>query len=368
MASGAASPRFSAIFFTATVLASSAACSGDDTRDDSESSISVTTGVSGSGGSRGTTHASATSATATTGMGGAGGAMGGPPYPIVLAHGFFGFNDFAGAGFLTYFYQVKDYLAQHGETVYTPAVDPFNDSTYRGAQLATAIDQIRSQTGAAKVVIIGHSQGGLDARVVAHDHPEEVAAVITIATPHYGTPIADVAVKLLQDNNFKDIVDALVNLIGAPLYDQIGTQTAVSKPLYLFSQPGIAAFNAAYPDAPGVFYASLSGRSDLNYGGQDCAPDKKLPFIEGANGEADPVDPTLLITAPILDGNGPQPFVHDGLVRAVDARWGEFWGCVPADHLDEVGQLFGDSPGLGNSWQYKDFYLSLVQYIRQLGY
>ena len=25
----------------------------------------------------------------------------GPPYPIVLCHGFFGFNDFAGAGFLT---------------------------------------------------------------------------------------------------------------------------------------------------------------------------------------------------------------------------------------------------------------------------
>ena len=53
----------------------------------------------------------------------------GPPYPIVLAHGFFGFEDFAGAGFLTYYYDVKEHLAQQGETqVFTPAVDPFNHS------------------------------------------------------------------------------------------------------------------------------------------------------------------------------------------------------------------------------------------------
>ena len=35
----------------------------------------------------------------------------GPPYPIVLAHGFFGFEQFAGVDFATYFYGVKDYLS-----------------------------------------------------------------------------------------------------------------------------------------------------------------------------------------------------------------------------------------------------------------
>src|SRR5262245_21836505 len=88
----------------------------------------------------------------------------GPPYPIVLAHGFFGFENFAGIDAITYFYGVKDELAKNGETlVFTPAVDPFNDSKTRGAQLLAEIEKILAQTGHAKVNLIGHSQGGLDA-------------------------------------------------------------------------------------------------------------------------------------------------------------------------------------------------------------
>jgi triacylglycerol lipase len=67
----------------------------------------------------------------------------GPPYPIVLAHGFFGFERFAGADFLTYFYEVKDELAAHGEReVFTPSVDPFNDSLTRSARLLTQLEAI----------------------------------------------------------------------------------------------------------------------------------------------------------------------------------------------------------------------------------
>src|SRR5438093_104353 len=82
----------------------------------------------------------------------------GAAYPIVLAHGLFGFDKFAGADFAEYFYGVKAELAKHGETeVFTPTVDPFNSSVYRGAQLASKVQQILAQTGAAKVILIGHS-------------------------------------------------------------------------------------------------------------------------------------------------------------------------------------------------------------------
>jgi len=290
----------------------------------------------------------------------------GAPWPIVLAHGFFGFDDFAGAGFLTYFYGVKDDLAANGEVVFTPAVDPFNDSTYRGAQLWAEIEKIKAATGKSKVVIIGHSQGGLDARVVAHDHPESVAAVVTLATPHTGTPVADIAMKLLANDDFSGIVDALVNLIGAELYDTVGNETSVTKPLKLFAQPGIQAFNAKYTDAPGIFYASIGGRSDGEYGGQDCAPTTSVPFVEMYNSESDALEPLLWITAPILAGNGPKPKAHDGLVRAADARWGQFWGCIPADHMDEVGQIGGDNPG--SAFDHKKFYRDLVAHLRSLGY
>ena len=58
---------------------------------------------------------------------------------------------------------------------------------------------------------------------------------------------------------------------------------------------------------------------------------------------------------------------NDGLVRVADARWGTFLGCVPADHLDQIGHLFGGPPGLGNGWRWLDFYADLVRFVRAQG-
>jgi triacylglycerol lipase len=319
--------------------------------------------ITGAGGGPAAVTASAVTAGVGGGEGGGGGMAKGAPYPFVLAHGFFGFEKFAGSDFLTYFYKVKEHLAQQGEEVDTPSVDPFNSSDYRGQQLITRIEAFLAKTGASKVNLIAHSQGGLDARVVAHDRPDLVASVVTVATPHQGTPVADVALKLLGDPNAQKVIDDLAQLLGGPLYDQIGNQTSLAKPLYLFSKVGIAEFNAKYTDSPGVFYASVGGRSVYHTSDNDCAGDLSLQFITQWNKKLDPVDPLLGATSLIL-GSG----AHDGLVRNKDAHWGEFWGCVPADHLDEIGQLFGDSAGLGNEWDHLKFYSLLVQYIRQRGY
>jgi triacylglycerol lipase len=346
----------------------SGAC-GSSGQDNSATATGAGGFVTGASSSGTASHsASASVSSSSSGTGGSGGMTGsGPPYPVVLAHGFFGFEKFAGQDFLTYFYGVKDYLAQKGEMVTTPSVDPFNDSTTRGAQLADRVHEVLMQTGAAKVNIIGHSQGGLDARVVAHDHPDWVASVVTVATPHHGTPISDIALKLLADPNAQQIIDQLANLIGAPLYDQIGNTTSVVKGLSQFSQQGIADFNAKYPDAPGVYYASIGGRSNLKGKDADCTGTFAIPFLKALDGDVDPVDPLLSITGLALS-NGVDGVSNDGLVRAKDAQWGDFWGCVPADHLDEIGQLFGDDPGIGNGFNHKDFYWKLVSYLRFKGY
>jgi triacylglycerol lipase len=326
-------------------------------------------GVDGSGGASGSGGAG--------GAGGSGGAVDagpdapdklGPPYPIVLAHGFFGFEEFAGVGFATYFYGVKAHLAGAGETlVFTPAVDPFNDSTYRGQQLIVHVEQILAQTGHAKVNLIGHSQGGLDARVVAHDRPDLVASVTTFATPHQGTPVADVVLGLVQNPNAKSFVDWLVKIAAAPLYDQAGTETALSKPMHLFSEQGIAEFNAKYVDRAGVRYFSLTGRSDWHLGGTACQSQDAPPFVTKYQSELDPIDPALSLTEAMLDGGLGNPYANDGLVRADDAKWGTFLGCVPADHLDQIGHLFGDSPGLGNGFDHQELYAELIAFLRSKG-
>ena len=70
----------------------------------------------------------------------------------------------------------------------------------------------------------------------------------------------------------------------------------------------------------------------------------------------------------IISPNLFDPVANDGLVPVESAKWGTFLGCVPADHLDEIGQIGGLPPGLGNDWRHKPFYVSLVSYLRAHGY
>jgi len=331
----------------------------------------VLTGVggSGAGGTVGAGGAGGESSTSGGDGGGGGSATKlGPPYPIVLAHGFFGFEKFAGQDFVTYFYGVKQQLQGEGEIVFTPAVDPFNTSDFRGAQLAARIEEIVAKTGYEKVNIIGHSQGGLDARVAANLRPDLVASVVTVATPHGGSPVADVVLKIVADPNAQGVVSDLFNLIGAPLYDEIGEETDVILPLKLFSSPGIDAFNKAHPDSPGVFYASIAGRTDLHIGGDPCDADVALPFISDWEDTLDITDPMMSLCESILDGGFGDPYPNDGLVRVKDSKHGQFWGCLPTDHLDEVGQLFGDGAGLGNKWNHEAFYSAVVAELRKRGF
>jgi triacylglycerol lipase len=297
------------------------------------------------------------------------------PYPIVLAHGFFGFKDFAGLDFLTYFYGVQADLNAHGETrVFTPAVDPFNDSTTRGAQLEAKILEILQQTGAKKVNIIGHSQGGLDARYVAHHRPDIVASVTTVATPHAGSHLADVVLDVTSVPILGDLageaVDALVRLLGAPLWDQVGNETSVTKAIRQVSSDGMDDFNRRYPDGAGVRYFSIAGRTAEDDGGRDCrvsgisAPPA---FVARTSRMLDPTDILLKVPETVTSGWPFDDVPNDGFVRVDEARWGTFLGCVPADHLDEVGQLLGDGPGGDNDWDYLGFYRDLVGYLRTQG-
>jgi len=338
------------------------------------------TGTTGGGGGIITGAGGGHSTSTSTGMGGTPGSTTststgtqdpglGAPYPVVLCHGFFGFDKLAGVAGLPYYFNVPERLEEDGETmVYTPAVDPFNSSDFRAAQLIKYVENVVETTGHEKVILIGHSQGGLDARAVASERPDLVAAVVTVATPHFGTPIADVALGLKDDPNASGIVDALVNVIASPFYDEVGDETSVVEALYLFSTPGIAAFNQAHPDQPGIFYASITGRTDGSLGGQACAPDIELPFVWDLHGDTDPVDSFFAVTEALIDGGFGKNDPNDGLVRVEDAKWGEFWGCVPADHMDEVGQLMGGGPGIGNPFDHEEMYSEIVKHLRKQGF
>ncbi|MFW6369107.1 MAG: esterase/lipase family protein [Myxococcota bacterium] len=292
----------------------------------------------------------------------------GPPYPVVLAHGFFGFDSFAGIDFITYFYRVLDYLAEAGEhDIFITTVDPFNDSVARGSQLLAQVEDIVTATSYEKINLIGHSQGGLDSRYVAHHRPDLVASVTTFATPHRGTAVADIALRMMSHDRTQEVVDAIVQLAGAPLWDTVDEETSLAASLRQLSTEGAAEFNAVHTDSPEVTYFSLTGRSGMHTGWPQCSVGERPDFIRKYDGYLDPVDPMLLVTQQILAA----PFnlrPNDGLVRVEDAYWGRFLGCVPADHLDEIGHLFGTIPGLLNFWRHGLFYVELVEFLRDEGF
>ena len=106
--------------------------------------------------------------------------------PVLLIHGYV-----CNGGF---WFAMKPMLRSAGfSNLYTITMEPpFGDIEDFAAQVAARVDGIRAATGAEKVVLIGHSMGGLVSRcyVQRHGGDECVERVITLGTPHHGTVFA----------------------------------------------------------------------------------------------------------------------------------------------------------------------------------
>jgi pimeloyl-ACP methyl ester carboxylesterase len=64
----------------------------------------------------------------------------------------------------------------------------FGDIDHYAEVVHEAVEGLRTATGAARVVLVGHSMGGLAARVYLRKHGDaHVAHVVTLASPHHGT-------------------------------------------------------------------------------------------------------------------------------------------------------------------------------------
>ncbi len=240
-----------------------------------------------------------------------------PRPPILLLHGLAGFSQL---GTLEYFAGIPDALRADGWTVFTPAVDPLQSIEVRGAEVAVAIDDALAQTGAARVILIGHSQGGLDARyaISTLGYGDRVATLVTIGTPHHGSKVADLAVGLIPG----DAGAASAAVVNALLGGAVGNpQDSAAAILELTQSHTDGMFNPANPDDPRVAYFSYAGSTQ--------------PSDDVDTATVDVVEPMLLAswwieTALEVD--------NDGIVSVTSATWGAFLGTIPADHMNEINQ------------------------------
>ena len=260
------------------------------------------------------------------------------PLPILLLHGAAGFDRI---GPLEYFFDVADTLERAGHVVFTTEVDPLQTVEVRAAELAAEVDAILDSTGAGRVHLIGHSMGGLDARFLISSlgYGDRVATLTTISTPHLGSRVADIALDILP-GVAEEALGFLVDLLaGAAAGSE---QDAAGQILQLSEAYAVGTFNPANPDDPRVAYFSVAGVTQVN------------PFADPLRNDL--CDGLLLAGYALLATSGP----NDGLVTVASAQHGTFLGTVPADHLDEVGQLLGTT---SPAFDHRAFYLALAEFL-----
>jgi triacylglycerol lipase len=290
-------------------------------------------------------------------------------YPIVLAHGF----DASHSDSLVNrwaFYKVADTLRQDGHTVCTPTVPPYETAEERAKVLAEGLSACLQEHGATKVNIVAHSMAGLDARhaISQLGLADSVASLTTISTAHRGTYVADFALGVLP-GVLDPIVDALASLWGRT-YSELSDDSSVRGALTSLSKERSEVFNQENPNADGVLYQSWAGVSSM-FGIQSykrvleaCGGAARTFIYEGA---ADRMHLTIKPMAP-LAAEGIANLVGDGMVSVESAKWGEFRGCIPADHMDEVGQYRNEGPNPHTGFDHLRFYRTLAYDLAARGF
>ncbi len=240
----------------------------------------------------------------------------GPRYPVVLAHGFMGFDAW---GRNEYFRGVARRLRRMGIEVHTLRVAPFASVETRARQLASQIDALDCK----RVNIVAHSMGGLDARFAIAELSlgKKVCSLTTIGTPHRGTPLANAGSMFMPGH----VLRPMMSILGA---DPDAVRDLTTRRMMQFNRRVI-------------------DRKTVDYTSYVASP---LDGIRNVNAF---LVPSFLVLKRVAGDN-------DGLVPADSQPWGDVLGEIDADHLAQIGWAPGfDCAG---------FYESLVRELRGRGH
>lgn len=104
--------------------------------------------------------------------------------PLLLIHGYL-----CNRG---YWWKLRRDLEAAGWQVATISLHPaFGAVDGYVPQLARRIDDVRARTGGDRVIVIGHSMGGLVARAYLRSHGgKRLAGLVTLGSPHHGSRLA----------------------------------------------------------------------------------------------------------------------------------------------------------------------------------
>ncbi|WP_025122441.1 MULTISPECIES: triacylglycerol lipase [unclassified Serratia (in: enterobacteria)] len=262
-------------------------------------------------------------------------------YPIILVHGFSGFDKVA--GIYPYFYGIEQALEKAGATVFTAAISAENANEVRGEQLLKFVQQVISVTGAEKVNLIGHSQGSLACRYAAAMHPEQVASVTSVSGVNFGSEIAELVRLAVEPGSLPEalagtVMDAVGSFLSLITGHPCLPQDSVAA-LDALTSEGVARFNAKYPQGlpntwggegkeveNGVYYYSWGGIINYN------------PLDQGLN-NLDPLHAALVALSLLFTK---ERWQNDGLVGRYSMHLGKvIRSDYSMDHADAINQTAG---------------------------
>ncbi len=257
-------------------------------------------------------------------------------FPILLVHGLFGFDRIGG---FELFHGIKQALRATGARVFIPYMSATHSNEARGEQLLAQVDQVLSGTGAAKVNLIGHSQGALAARYAAALAPDRIASVTSVSGPNHGSELADFLYKALTPGRLPELVASKVATLFADFISQLSgqaqlPQTAVAA-LAALTTEGVGAFNDKYPQGLPKSWGS-SGPGIVNgvryYSWSGTLPDASG---EGFN-TAFPLQAFCRAFSEYFITEAGQ---NDGMVGRFSSHLGKvIRSDYPLDHMDIINQ------------------------------
>jgi triacylglycerol lipase len=290
-----------------------------------------------------------------------------PHYPIVLCHGFSGFdkldiipyfNPFEsltqsspkkvkkavkkGLLQIDYWYGIQEALENLGCTILVAKVSAFGTIEERSHQLHDFINQqcrdlISSskkkvynnenthhsnkslsdhfENELIKVNLVSHSMGGLDSRFLIHQLANnqlknpyyKVASLTTIATPHHGSECADFIVDIAKGNPILEFL--------------------CPKSIFELTTESLKKFNEVVPQDPEVQYYSYGARFDPRWFNMFNITWRIMKHeIKSRNKRFEATDKFKKLL-----------YDNDGIVSVESAKWGNYVGTLDqVDHLDLI--------------------------------
>jgi hypothetical protein len=337
------------------------------------------------------------------------------PHQVFLIPGLFGFTTLAGYDYFQHLEAaIRDRFKQAGVPVFIERVPSLPTSSIRARSVVLA-ECVRRSANGNVIHLVGHSSGGLDARllmspsttlpgvVVAEETRDRVRTVLSINTPHYGTPLSAyfatvsgtrllyamslLTVAILSIGSIPlSVVERLISTVKAAdgllgldikLIDDVTDQvlgvvgTRGRREISDFmrrlmhDQAGIIQlmpevselFNAAVENRDGARYGCVAtaapGPGPRRFLGAILSPMRALQLalyttlygVASYSRELYPyAAPTPQQASALAHafGRHVDPSDADGVVPTLSMLWGELIWCGPGDHLDVVGHFQDD--------------------------